>query len=265
MSETEGLLADAKIDDGSDNQQEPESISHLQPEAAAELAPQLNQSEDNEDVTRPDWYPEKFWSDDGPDIENLVKSYNELQKKFSQGKHKTPDEYDTRIFSEANIGEDDALFTAYRAWAKENGISQDAFEALGRKFLELSSAEADQAKVSYDEEYRKLGPNADATIKSVTDWAQSLVRKGVWGEDDFDEFRIMAGTAQGMRALQKVRRYYGDQAIPINVAQPEGAPSKEELQAMVGSPEYSTNPAYRQKVEKLFEQVYGGQAQQDFF
>ena len=99
----------------------------------------------------------------------------------------------------------------------------------------------------------------------MTDWAQSLVRKGVWGEDDFDEFRIMAGTAQGMRALQKVRRYYGDQAIPINVAQPEGAPSKEELQAMVGSPEYSTNPAYRQKVEKLFEQVYGGQAQQDFF
>jgi hypothetical protein len=32
----------------------------------------------------------------------------------------------------------------------------------------------------------------------------------------------------------------------------EGAPSKDELYAMVGDPKYKTDPAYRAKVERLF-------------
>jgi hypothetical protein len=95
------------------------------------------------------------------------------------------------------------------------------------------------------------------TIKSMTQWAQSLVNKGVWGQDDFDEFKIMGGTAQGIRALQKIRSYYGDKAIPVDVGNVDGAPSKEELQSMISKPEYQSDPAYRAKVEKMFEAVYG--------
>jgi hypothetical protein len=39
----------------------------------------------------------------------------------------------------------------------------------------------------------------------------------------------------------------------------DGAPSKEELNAMVGKPEYQTDPAFRAKVEKMFERAYGTQ------
>jgi hypothetical protein len=123
----------------------------------------------------------------------------------------------------------------------------------------MSQLEAEQGQVSFEEEYKKLGNNADATIKSMTDWAQGLVRKGVWSEADFEEFKIMGGTAQGIRALQKVRSYYGDKPIPVDVGPIDGAPSKEELMAMVGKPEYNSDPAYRAKVEKMFEQVYGSQ------
>jgi hypothetical protein len=63
----------------------------------------------------------------------------------------------------------------------------------------------------------------------MTDWASGLVRKGVWSADDFEEFRIMGGTAQGMKALQKVRNYYGDKTIPVDVGPAAGAPSKDEL------------------------------------
>ena len=91
------------------------------------------------------------------DIENLVKSYNELQKKFSQGKHKAPEEYDVSAFQEANIPEDDELFNTYKDWAKQNGISQSAFEELASKFVDMAGAEAQQAEVSYQEEYKKLG------------------------------------------------------------------------------------------------------------
>lgn len=260
MNETEGLLAAAAVseDNDTDNQQQQETISHIDPNT--QPAEAQADSDTDEPIDRPEWYPEKFWNDnDGPDIENLVKSYNELQKKFSQGKHKAPDDYDTSMFADANIPEDDELFNTYRDWAKENGISQDAFEQLAGKFIEMAGSEAEMAQTSYQEEYKRLGNNADAVIKSMTDWASGLVRKGVWGEDDFEEFKIMGGTAQGLRALQKIRSYYGDQAIPVDVGQPEGAPSKDELQSMVAKPEYQSDPAYRAKVEKMFEQVYGSQ------
>jgi len=258
-NDSDGLMAGAQVEE--EKPVEENSIPHLEPDNQPSVE-SVTVAEDGEEVEfeKPDWYPEKFWDDDeGPDLENLVKSYNELQKKFSQGKHKAPEEYDTKMFAEANVSDDDELFTAYRDWAKENGISQQAFEDLAGKFISMAGQQEEMAEVSYKEEYKKLGPNADATIKSMTDWAQSLVRKGVWGQDDFEEFKIMGGTAQGLRALQKVRSYYGDQQIPIDVGPVEGLPSKEGLTAMVGKPEYANDPAYRQKVEKLFEQVYGNQ------
>jgi hypothetical protein len=262
MSETEGLLADATAE-GDDNQQQTEeqSIPHLQPDAEPSVDSVTVASEDDEvEFTRPDYFPEKFWNDeDGPDLENLVKSYTELQKKFSQGQHKVPDEYDQSVFTDAGIPEDDELYSTYREWAKSNGVSQSAFNDLAEKFIEMAGLQNEEAAISHDEEYKKLGPNADATIKSMTTWAQSLVNKGVWGPDDFEEFKIMGGTAQGIKALQKVRSYYGDKPIPVDIGPVDGAPSKDELMSMVGKPEYQTDPAFRAKVEKAFEKAYGSQ------
>lgn len=258
--EEQGLLAEATVE--TEEQQQPEEISHIKPEEGpASLDDVTVAAEDDEtEFVRPDWYPEKFWNEEeGPDLENLAKAYGELQKKFSQGKHKAPEEYDVSVFKNANIQSDDPLFQTYTSWAKENGISQNAFEELASKFIDMAGQEEEASQLSYQEEYKKLGPNADATIKSMTQWAQSLVNKGVWSQDDFEEFRIMGGTAQGLRALQKVRSYYGDRPIPVDVGPVDGAPSKEELNAMVGKPEYQTDPAYRAKVEKLFEQVYGSE------
>jgi len=254
----EGLLADAAIQP-EETPTEEAVIDHREPTEAPSID-NLVVSEDEETVEyeRPEWFPEKFWSeDDGPNIEALANSFKQMEAKFSKSNHKAPEEYDTKVFSEANIGEDDELANAYTEWAKENGISQSAFNDLATKFISMAGQEQEMAEISYKEEYEKLGPNADMTIKSMTDWAQGLVRKGVWSEDDFEEFKIMGGTAQGIRALQKVRSYYGDQPVPVDVGPVEGMPSKEELASMVSKPEYLNDPAYRQKVEKMFDQVYG--------
>ena len=261
MNEDTGLMAQATLDtEGEDNQTAQEPISHVQPEAGPASLDDVTVAKEGEDTefVKPDYFPDKFWDEEqGPDVENLVKSYNELQKKFSQGKHKVPDAYDDSVFKNANIPDDDPLLETYRSWAKENGVSQSAFDQLATSIVDMAEQEDDTAQISFDEEYKKLGPNADAAIKSMTDWASSLVRKGVWSDSDFEEFRIMGGTAQGLRALQKVRSYYGDKPVPIDVGPIDGAPSKEELNSMVGKPEYLTDPAYRAKVEKMFEQVYG--------
>ena len=51
----------------------------------------LHAASDDEPLERPDYYPEKFWDEDGPDVEKLAKSYAELEKKFKAGKHKAPE------------------------------------------------------------------------------------------------------------------------------------------------------------------------------
>jgi len=51
----------------------------------------------------------------------------------------------------------------------------------------------------------------------------------------------------------KVREAY-EGRIPIESAPIDGAPSKDELYQMVADPKYKSDPAYRQKVERLFHQ-----------
>jgi hypothetical protein len=104
-------------------------------------------------------------------------------------------------------------------------------------------------------ERRALGPNADAQINGMVSWARGMVNKGIWSAEDFDEFKIMGGTAKGLKALQKLRSAY-EGNIPTESAPIEGMPTDQELQQMVGDPKYRTDAAYRAKVEKLFNARY---------
>jgi len=52
----------------------------------------------------------------------------------------------------------------------------------------------------------------------------------------------------------KVREAY-EGRVPTNTMVDDGAPSKDELYQMVADPKYKTDAAYRQKVEKLFQQI----------
>ncbi len=61
----------------------------------------------------------------------------------------------------------------------------------------------------------------------------------------------LGGTARGLNALMKIREAY-EGRIPIESAPLEGTPSKDELYAMVADPKYNSDPAYRQKVERMF-------------
>ena len=53
-----------------------------------------------------------------------------------------------------------------------------------------------------------------------------------------------------------IRKFFGEGTVPIAEPSAEGLPTEMELYAMVGNPEYKTNPAYRAKVQKLFKQRF---------
>ena len=201
--------------------------------------------------------PEKYWKDGVPDIASALKARSELEKAFSRGDHKAPSEYDVSFAAQAGVPENDPLLGSFKNWAKENGVSQAAFERLAKDYIEFAQGQAKAVQIDVEREKQALGPQADKVIEEMVGWGQNLVRKGIWSADDFEEFKIMGGTARGLNALMKVREFYGDmRRIPTQVAEQADRPSRDELQQMIADPRYQKDPVYRSKVERLFEQMY---------
>jgi hypothetical protein len=221
-------------------------ISHLDPQ------------EDDSPLERPDWWPENFWKKDDsePDLEAIAKSWTDLRKQISQGKHKAPADgnYDLAAFKD--IPAEDPVRNHVLSWAKEYGVSQGALDSLVSKVVEMGFEAQTSQSINLEQEKKSLGPNADARINGMVKWASGLVNKGIWGKDDFEEFKVMGGTAKGIAALEKLRASY-EGRVPTDSAPVSGAPSKDELYAMVGDPKYKTDPAYRSKVERMFQASFG--------
>jgi hypothetical protein len=247
-SQEAGLLDGATIaEEGQQETVAKQEMSHLQP-----------QEEDDGPLERPDWWPENFWKkdDSSPDLEGIAKSWMDLRKQISQGKHKPPADgkYDTSAFGDTP--DDDPIRSHVMSWAQEYGVSQAALDSLVGAVVAMQGESVQQERMSVEQERRALGPNADAMIRSATDWASGLVRKGIFSKDDFEEFKYAAGTAKGLKMMLKLRESYENIKIPTQSVPVEGAASKDELYQMVGDPKYQTDPAYRAKVEKMFQQHF---------
>ena len=212
---------------------------------------------EDEPIDRPDWWPENFWNKEQnePDLEGMAKSWKDMRKIVSKGAHKAPPEgkYDLSAFGEA--AEELPMVPVFKEWAAQNGISQASFDDIAGKFSSMAGEAQGGQVIDAAAERRALGPNADAQINGMVSWARGMVNKGIWSAEDFDEFKIMGGTAKGLKALQKLRSAY-EGNIPTESAPIEGMPTDQELQQMVGDPKYRIDAAYRAKVEKLFNARY---------
>lgn len=243
-----GLLDNVTAEDPNQKDQANEqnsNIGHLAPDPDAPPPP----------GERPDYLPENFWKDGQADYEGLAKSWRDLRAKISKGEHNAPADgkYKLDAFGE-EYDADNPIAQTLTGWAKENGISQAAFDELAGQLLSQSKELMAGDMIDPAAEMKQLGPNANAVINGMVDWARGLVNKGIWTADDFEEFKIAGGTAKGINMMMKLRSAY-EGRVPIETAPIEGAPTKDELYAMVNDPRYQTDSAYRSKVERLFNQV----------
>lgn len=244
-----GLLDGVEADEQTTSTEPEATISH-------------NSDEPVEAAARPEWWPEKFWKkeDNEADMENMAKSYAELEKKFRNGDHKPPEDYDQAIFE--GMPNDDKLVTTYTEWAQKYGVTQDAYNELAQSFLDIAGQSEAPATVedmakARQAEMAKLGPNGEALVKSTATWGSGLVNKGILSAEDYDEFKVMAGTAEGVRVINKIRTMY-EGKVPVETPKSADAPSKEELESMIADPKYQTDASYRAKVEKAFAKAYPG-------
>ena len=111
--------------------------------------------------TRPEYLPENFWNADKgeADLEAMSKSWSDLRKQISQGKHKAPADgkYDLKALGENP--EANPLTQTLLEMAKEEGLSQTAFDKLASSIAAQAVPEIDTQA-----ELKALGPNGQAEI-----------------------------------------------------------------------------------------------------
>ena len=190
-----------------------------------------------------------------------MKSYDELQKQFSQGKHKAPKEYNTEVLTEAGYEASDPLVSTYLDWAQKYGVNQAAFDELASSITGMAGEDMAAVELDLQREREALGPNADEILKSNINWADGLQRKGIISEAERAELNIWGGSAVGQRLMQKVRSMTGDMSkIPIAEVADAGISEddfKRSIQSKMADPRYGNDPAFTRAVEKEFEQRYG--------
>ena len=204
-------------------------------------------TDDDEVFDRPDYYPEKFWDEDGPDVEKLAKSYAELEKAFRSGKHKAPEgDYDVEDMVDRGLDMEDPAVEAYQEWAKKYGVSQKAFEELAGQILEMNGEEAEEIEYDQREEMKKLGANAQEKISFL----ERNILKADLNEAEKTALSYSLNNADSINALTKIIQGYTNENIPIKPVVSEPEMTVTDLQQAIADPRWQTDAVWRTKIEQ---------------
>ena len=99
------------------------------------------------------------------------------------------------------------------------------------------------------EELKALGPNGNAIVNGMVDWARGMVNKEILSKEDFEEFKIMGGTARGINVLMKIRSAY-EGRMPIDPAPLEEGMNRNKLEEYIKDPRWNSDPNWRQSRER---------------
>jgi len=244
----EAAAVEADADAPMINVSEPEAPQEDAPIPVHEQPQEEMQSSDDDDgpLERPEYYPAKFWDEDGPDVEKLAKSYAELEKKFKSGKHKAPEQYDISSLADQGLDSDDPTVAVYQDWAKENGISQDAFEDLAGRVL--SMAKDEQESVEYDQraEMEKLGSNASEKIQMT----ERILMKAPLNNSEREAIAYSLNNADSINAFLKYHQALTNENIPIKPVVEQQDFTREDLESAIADPRWKTDAAWRTKMER---------------
>ena len=246
---------------------EEENVS-LEKQAAMqeEAAEQRNQSlqsnteEPQEEVQeeaaeeRPEWLDEKFESP-----EDLAKAYNELQKKQSSKESKSKKD-DTPAEEEASISLNSSVQKATEEFAESGALTDKTFVELEKAGLPRSFVEAyiaGQESISTSQALdiqNEVGGNAN--YNAMSDWASENLSDG-----DLDGFNSIVESGSVEQAKMAVKGLYaqfisaGGNPPELSQGSTSGSSVKPfgsaaQVTEAMRDPRYSSDPAFRDNVEK---------------
>ena len=101
-------------------------------------------------------------------------------------------------------------------WAKENKISQKAFDDLAGKIIGMAGEREQEAQYNSEEEMEKLGPNAKEIVSQNIEWLEGMARKKIFSEEQAQKIRDLGSDAMGNTTLRIIRGMInGKDTLPI--------------------------------------------------
>lgn len=205
---------------------------------------------------RPEYIPEKFWKEGKPDIQEMGKSYIQLEK-YSTGKEESikeklmqdlavehdarvPEEYELPALPEGvdeEMVKANPMFSWWNETAKENGMDQEEYEGGITAYVEMMQNQLPDI----DGEMEKLGDNATARVDGVNAWASKT-----FPPEEFEAIQYGLGTtANGIAALERVMEMQsGGNVRSEEFTQPERMLTIADARAMMNDKRYF-DPRYR--------------------
>jgi hypothetical protein len=238
--------------------------------------PEVTETVTPEEVARPDWLPEKFWDGEtkAPNIENLAKSYAELEKNRGNtdelkakweaerlaARPEAPDGYALPDHEALDV-EAMAASPVVQLWRKaahEAGLGQEQFQSVIAEYAEAEVARMEADRVA---EMAKLGENAAARTEAVALWASKVLGD----TPEFEALQRMAVDAAGVQALEKLMDLMRD--IDTGAGDPvtrEPETTEADIRALMNTPAYyhpqKRDPAVVARVEAFFKKTYGSKS-----
>lgn len=185
--------------------------------------------------------PDEWKSEDG----SIDPKKIDAQIKDLKGKIPTaPEKYEVvrpdGIPSEL-LPDDDPLLASFHEVAKKHNLSQ---EAVNEAVSTVMKFQMEALSAMRDNNLKVLGKDGPEIVKRVSTWAKSIL-----SPEEYVAMQIVATSADGMKALDKMRRAaISDEKIPTSTDSsiPKGL-TKEEVDGMMKSDDYwnPSSPNYR--------------------
>ena len=269
----EGKKPDLPIEDGEEGKQEegePGKVAKDEPGSSQKQidgAPVEGEEGEKEPLDLPfvlgeefdiEKVPDKFKDEDGKiDVEKFLKSYEELEKQFHEGR--APEEYEIsdveiegkKILS-ADEYKEDPMYVGFSSMAKELGLSQEAHDKLAHEFIKLN---INNFMANMELERERLGDQADAVIKKNKDFYQNNL-----SEDGFATMKSLAISAEAVHLFNEIRTKVLKAPIPGDEGDVGESLTLEELRGMMRDPRYhdqsQRDAAFVKQVDEGFKKLF---------
>lgn len=187
---------------------------------------------------RPSWLPEKFKT-----AEDLANSYKSLESKLG-GVFGAPEEYGWDFGDEEPSG---AII--FKQVAKENNLSQQAFNSMVKSYMEKEKAIIDAQQKQIKEDIAVLGEERVEKVKNLI--------KGLALPDE--QLQVIAKFVNSKKEFEVLENILNKIDTTVSTAVVNGSPTgnvhdvKSELDKIFGSKEWKTNPSrFMDRVKELY-------------
>jgi len=204
---------------------------------------------------RPEHIPEKFWKDGTVDYNEMAKSYTQLES-YAGGKEETikeklieelanehaenvPETYELPALPEGineEMVNENPMTTWWNGIAKENGFSQEEYEAGINTYVEMMQSQ----QPDIDAEMQALGENANSRVDAVNAWASKN-----FPPEEFEAIQYSLGTtASGIQAIERIMEMGQTGVRSEQFTQPDKQLTMADARAMMQDKRYF-DPRYR--------------------